>query len=130
MATATQTYRGITINVTKYDDVFEFGFGPTWSYEIDGHDRPMWSSNVSEDQAFADAKAVIDQMPAVVKIKADDENYAEAFWVAFNSHYPTIAEQVRKGEAIVDNATWKKIQQLDGFSDGPSYAQNDLVACE
>jgi hypothetical protein len=62
MTTATAIYRGITINVTKCEDIFDFGVGPSWSYEIDGHDRPMWSSSVSEADAIDQAKATIDQM--------------------------------------------------------------------
>ena len=62
MTTATAIYRGITINVTKCEDIFDFGVGPSWSYEIDGHDRPMWSSSVSEADAIKQAKATIDKM--------------------------------------------------------------------
>jgi hypothetical protein len=65
-----------------------------------------------------------------VIIRVDDENYAEAFWVAFNSDYPAIAAMVRNGEAVVDQATWQAIQQLDGFSNGPAYAPNALVVVE
>ena len=62
---ATTQYRGITISVTKYDELFpEFELGPSWAYEIDGQSRPMWVSNVSEDDAFVEAKAKIDEMLA------------------------------------------------------------------
>ncbi|MGB7324485.1 MAG: hypothetical protein WBD31_06410 [Rubripirellula sp.] len=58
----TITYRDITINVTRHEDVFGFGIGPEWSFEIDGKDHPMWASNVSEADAIEQAKAIVDQM--------------------------------------------------------------------
>jgi hypothetical protein len=59
-AATTVNYKGTTINVTRYEDVFGFGLGPCWSYEIGGVDRPMWESSVSEEDAIEQAKAVID----------------------------------------------------------------------
>ena len=74
MTTETITYRGIEINVTKHGDVFNFGTGPSWSYEIAGHDRPMWSSNVSEADAIEQAEATIDKMLAAeVRISEGDQ---------------------------------------------------------
>jgi hypothetical protein len=74
MTTTTQIYRGVEINVTKHDDVFDFGTGPSWSYEIAGHDRPMWSSNISEADAIEQAKKTIDKMLAAeVRISEGDQ---------------------------------------------------------
>jgi hypothetical protein len=66
-------------------------------------------------------------MSEKITIKADDENNAETFWNAFDESYPEIANQVRNGEATVDAETWEKIKNLEGFSDGPSYAQDALL---
>ena len=65
-----------------------------------------------------------------IRIKADDENNAEAFWAAFSVSYPEIAEQVRGGETAIDAATWAAIQLIDGFSDGPSYAPKALIEAD
>jgi hypothetical protein len=65
-----------------------------------------------------------------ITIRADDENNAEAFWAKFTESYPGVAEQVRESEAVVDLPTWKAIQQLEGFSDGPEYAKDALVVVE
>jgi hypothetical protein len=64
---------------------------------------------------------------AQITIKADDENNAEAFWAEFSEAYPEIAEQLRSGETRVDTETWAKIQAVEGFSGGPSYAPTALV---
>lgn len=61
-------------------------------------------------------------------IKADIENNAEEFWEAFEKEYPSIAHDVCNGYAKVDTITWQKLQQLPGFSNGPSYAKNALIA--
>jgi hypothetical protein len=53
-------HKGIKIVVTRYEDVFGFGLGPSWSYEIDGVDRPNWGSSVSEQDAIRKAADIID----------------------------------------------------------------------
>ena len=65
-----------------------------------------------------------------IKIKVDSENNAEAFWTAFDEAFPAIANQVRRGDATVDAATWAAIQKLEGFSDGPGHARDALLAVE
>jgi len=61
-------------------------------------------------------------------IVADEENNAETFWVAFDEAYPEIATQFRHGGSVtVDEETWKAIQKLEGFGDGPEYAPNAVI---
>jgi methylphosphotriester-DNA--protein-cysteine methyltransferase len=74
--------------------------------------------------------SMIDKNTKQVTIKADFENNAETFWAAFDEAYPEIANQVREGGATVDSATWRAIQSLEGFSDGPSYARDALMVVE
>jgi hypothetical protein len=64
---------------------------------------------------------------AQITIKADDENNAELFWVNLGEQMPEIADQLRSGETRVDTETWAKIQAVEGFSGGPSYAPTALV---
>ncbi len=64
-------------------------------------------------------------------IKDDGENNAEEFWGELSDAYPRIAKALRRdGRALVYASDWEQIQQLRGFSDGPSYAANALLVCE
>ena len=62
-----------------------------------------------------------------ITIKADDENNAEMFWANLDEQMPEIADQLRNGEVEVDAETWAKIQAVEGFAGGPSYAPNAVV---
>ena len=62
-----------------------------------------------------------------ITIKVDDENNAEGFWATLSELMPQIAAQLRNGEAKVDAETWEKIQAIEGFSGGPSYAPTALI---
>ena len=62
-----------------------------------------------------------------ITIKADDENNADLFWANLDEQMPEISEQLRNGETQVDSETWAKIQAIEGFADGPSYAPNALA---
>ena len=65
-----------------------------------------------------------------VTVRADDENNANEFWGEFDEQFPEIAKQVRKGITTVSVKTWEAIQQLAGFSDGPSHARDALLVIE
>ena len=60
-------------------------------------------------------------------IAIDNENNADIFWANLDEQMPEIANQLRNGETQVDSETWARIQAIEGFADGPSYAPNALV---
>lgn len=62
-----------------------------------------------------------------VTVTADDENNAEVFWANLQDQHPGLAEELRRGEVVVDAEVWSQIQLIEGFSDGPSYAPTALV---
>lgn len=71
------------------------------------------------------------EMAEQIIIQADQENNAEEFWAELDTAFPKVAQQLREsGQVTVDQATWDAIQNLSGFSDGPSYARNALLVVE
>ena len=64
---------------------------------------------------------------AQITIKADNENNAELFWANLGESMPEVADQLRRGEVEVDAETWAKIQAIEGFADGSSYAPTALI---
>ena len=63
-------------------------------------------------------------------LKTDDENCAEAFWDALRA-CPDLAwiEETleQSGEVAVDEATFRALEALDGWGDGPDYAPTALT---
>jgi hypothetical protein len=84
------------------------------------------TENQDRQESQAAKQWILDSIPKVT-IAANDENNAEIFWGEFDERFPEIATQVRNGITTVSVKTWEAIQQLAGFSDGPSYARDALL---
>ena len=72
---------------------------------------------------------IIAELRSSVLVRADEDNNAEEFWGELDAAFHDVAEQLREsGVARVTAADWEAIRKLPGFSDGPDYAPDALIA--